>query len=424
MKRTSLPAFGALAFLIPVHGSAQQAVPSQSGWEAPVVLPASQLLPPADLAGPSFRVREQVPTDGYLAHFTIDSDFGVFTPAGVPAAQRCVREIEAIRALAAVSKGDLFAEGMKRSIEQPIDAVKNIVTDPGTTLQRAPETVGHFFHKVGSSISRGVGQIREGGGNESTPGGTAGRIGSGLLNAAGFDKARLETARQLGVDPYTDNARLNEEMDKVTWAFFAGGLPLRIGAAAASAGVALAATEMAGLPDEVYALTRSELAVRDKQMLAAMGLAADRIDSFQIHPQWSVSQQHRLALLLATFGDIPGRDTVFELALSTTSRDQSAFLLDALALLARRAQADGVGYSALRVFGRLPAALTADKSLEVPAPVDFVTWTEPVAHFAQREDVEATRKTLVHTGVLSSLAAQKLVLAGWQAVPIPYPSAK
>ena len=86
------------------------------------------------------------------------------------------------------------------------------------------------------------------------------------------------------MDPYSDNTRLQEEMDKVTWAFFAGGLPLRIGAAVASAGVAVAATNMVGIPEETYALTQAELALRDNKSLAAMGLKEEDIKAFQIQP--------------------------------------------------------------------------------------------------------------------------------------------
>jgi len=38
-----------------------------------------------------------------------------------------------------MSKSDLFAEGVKRSLEQPVDAVKNIVKDPvGSVPQSLP----------------------------------------------------------------------------------------------------------------------------------------------------------------------------------------------------------------------------------------------------------------------------------------------
>ncbi|RYD60655.1 MAG: hypothetical protein EOP83_18900, partial [Verrucomicrobiaceae bacterium] len=230
-------------------------------YETGVMLNASDLLPANLLRGPSYRVRDQVPTDGYMAHFTIDSNFGTFTAIGVPEAKRRISEAEGIHKLVETSKGDLFAEGLKRSVEQPIDAVKNIVKNPVESVKQAPKTVGHFFVKVGSGIGRGVtravDRVEESAKKDDHDAGqTAAEAGRGISTAAksvsGFDKAKLDTAKQLGVDPYSDNERLQEEMDKVTWAFFAGGLPLRIGAAVASAGVAVAATNMVGIPEDTY----------------------------------------------------------------------------------------------------------------------------------------------------------------------------
>ena len=74
------------------------------------------------------------------------------------------------------------------------------------------------------------------------------------------------------------------------------------------------------------------------------------------------------------------------------------------------------------MLGRLPGATTAAGELEVPAPVDYVTWTEEVAGFAQRDDLGTTPKVLVHTGTLSQAASAGLVAACWKTVSVAYPS--
>jgi hypothetical protein len=298
-----------------------------------------------------------------------------------------------------------------------VDAVKNIAQDPVNSLKRAPKTVGHFFSKVGASVERGAHRIKEGGADSGTPS----QVGNAAKNAAGFDKAKLDAAKQLGVDPYTDNARLQEEMDKVTWAFFAGGLPLRIGAAVVSAGVAVAATEMVGVPEETYALTQSELALRDQRSLAAMGLKEGDIKDFQIQPSLSTTRRHRIVKALEALPGAAGRGRVILLANSCETSDQADFLIEGLSVLARR-QLDGVAnYKELHVFGRLVGATTAAGTLEVPAPVDHVTWTEQVAAFATRDDLGALPKTLVHTGAFSDAATAGFNAAGWTLVATPYP---
>jgi len=421
-------------FLIPLASAALIAPafaqdPAAAAFEQGVVLQASSLLPAELLKGTSYRVRDQVVTDGYMAHFDIDTDFGTFEAIGVPQAKRRIVEAEAIRKLVETSKGDLFAEGMKRSITAPIDAVKNIAKDPVGTMKQAPKTVGHFFSKIGRSIETGARRANErmneaeaNGTDSATVAKEAGQgIGNAAKNAAGFDKAKLDTAKQLGVDPYSDNARLQEEMDKVTWAFFAGGLPLRIGAAVVSAGVAVAATNMVGIPEDTYALTQSELNVRDTGALIAMGVGDETIKAFQVNRFLSTTRRHRIATLLTALPKAKGRNDVVALAAACTTPEQADFLIAGLAILAQQQRSGAADYVSLKVIGRLPGATTATGELQVPAPVDHVTWTEEVAAFAKRDDLGEGPKVLVHTGKLSPAAAAGIAAAGWKAVAVAYP---
>ncbi len=395
-----------------------------AAFEQGVVMSAADLLPNDILQGSSYRVRDQVVTDGYMAHFEIDSDFGTFEAIGVPQAKRRIVEAEAIRKLVETSKGDLFAEGLKRSISQPIDAVKNIVKDPVKSVKQAPATVGHFFTKVGSAIGRGAGKVTDRAKSDE-PSPSAAEVGSSIgntaKNVAGFDKAKLDTAKQLGVDPYSDNPRLQEEMDKVTWAFFAGGLPLRVGAAVVSAGVIVAATNMVGIPDDTYALTQSELALRDGRSLAAMGISDEDIKTFQLYGPLSTTRRHRIVLALEALPKAKGRGSMIQSANACETADGAEFLISALAILAERQRAGAVEYVSLKVLGRLPGAITSSGNLEVPAPVDHVTWTAEVSNFVQRDDLGSAPKVLVHTGKLSPAATAGLSAAGWKEVAVGYP---
>ena len=398
---------------------------AQTGpYEQGVELKASNLLSAETLQGSSYRVRDQVPTDGYMAYFTIDSDFGTFEAMGVPQARKRIVEAEAIRKLVETSKGDLFAEGLKRSIGQPIDAVKNIVLNPVGSLKAAPKTVSHFFTKVGSAIGRAGGKMKdeaEGIEPAPTPAETGSRVGNAVKNAAGFDKAKLETAKQLGVDPYSDNARLREEMNKVTWVFFAGGLPLRVGAAVASAGLAVAATNMIGIPEDTYLLTESELALRDGRSLAAMSISDEDIKTFQLYGPLSTTRRHRIVIALETLPKTSGRGRVIQLANSLTTAEDADFLISGLAILAERQRSGAASYVSLHILGRLPGAITTTGDLEFPAPVDHVTWTEEVAGFANRDDLGTAPKVLVHTGDISPAAATGLQAAGCKTTAIAYP---
>ena len=406
--------FPFLLLLLAVSASAQIAAPVR--FETPAVLSAAALLGP-DAAGPSHRVREHVPTDGYMAHFTIDSDFGEIECIGLGQAKARIHELGAIRKLVDMSKSDLFAEGMKRSLEQPVDAVKNIVRDPVGSVAAVPKTVGHFFKKVGRSVSNAASNAKEHSETGEKPN-TAASVTRTTKGVIGFDSAKLECAKQLGVDPYTDNARLQSEIEKVSWAFFAGGLPLRVGAAVASGGasMALTATKVVGLPDEIYALTPSELALRNEQAMESMGVAENISRRFASNEALSITLRRSIIRSLLALGEAKNRAAVIEVAANCEERRQVEFLDQALMLLANRQQSGKSAYSALEVVGRLPCAVDATGVLQVAAPVDFLSWTPDVAEFAHRDDLVGRKPVLLLGGGASERTRTELRALGWTLV--------
>lgn len=406
--------------LICLLGLAAATSPS-GAFETPAMFRASEILPPALLAGPHHRVREYAAADGYLIHFTVDSDFGVYQCSGLSELRRRVSEIEAIAELVAVSKSDLFAEGLRKSVESPVNAVKNIAEDPGSALKQVPHSVGHFFSKVGSGIGNAARKAGEKDRSEqaSTPEKNLGRgLGKAIKGVAGFDKARLECARQLGIDPYTDNTRLQEEMEKVAWTFFAGGLPLKIGVSLASAGAsrAIGATEFVGLPEDLYQLTPSELDFRDRNSLKTIGITPEKTDALFANEAVPRSVRHSMINLLVEC-DIPGRAEIVDQILACDSVWRAHFLADALRLLRwRHRQSPYRGWS---VHGHLAVGLTADGAVEVPAPIDYVIWTPEVADFATRDDLGNLRRRLILQGNLSAETSAQLAANGWEVIPVP-----
>lgn len=391
--------------------------PVPTNVETPAVLSAASLLG-TEAAGPTYRVREQVPTDGYMAYFTIDSDFGQFECVGLYQEKNRIREMAAIQKLVEVSKSDLFAEGVKRSLEQPVEAVKKIAKDPVNAVTTAPKTVGHFFKKVGKSISNTATNIQErveSGDNS----GTGADISRGAKSVIGFDSAKLECAKQLGVDPYSDNERLQAEIEKVSWVFFSGGLPLRLGAAAISGGAsfALTATKMVGLPEEIYALTPSELAVRNQQAMESMGVEESVATRFAANEALSITLRRSIIRSLQALGDIKGRAGIIAVAADCENRRQAEFLNQALLLLARRQMALPATFVALEVSGRLPTAVDANGVLHVPAPVDYLSWTAEVAEFARRDDLLGRKPVLMLEGGASERTRTELAALGWSLTP-------
>ena len=90
-----------------------------------------------------------MPTDGFLATFTVRSDYGVFTARGPGMLEIRLSEVSGLRQLEAISKSDAFVEGLKASATEFGGQVKQIVTNPVETVKGIPEGVGRFFERIG-----------------------------------------------------------------------------------------------------------------------------------------------------------------------------------------------------------------------------------------------------------------------------------
>jgi hypothetical protein len=236
----------------------------------------------------------------------------------------------------------------------------------------------------------------------------------------GFDSAKLECAKQLGVDPYTDNERLQQEIEKVAWVFFAGGLPLRVGAAVASGGASLAltATKMVGLPEEIYALTPSEINLRNQQAMDTMKVPEKTNRKFCTNEALSITLRRSIIRSLLALEKIPGRSAIIQAAADCASRRQAEFLNQALMLLADRQASGQAAYTALEIIGRLPAALDATGTLHIPAPADYLSWTPEVAEFARRDDLLGRKPVLLLTGATSERTRNELTSLAWSVTPL------
>ncbi|MEE9295736.1 MAG: hypothetical protein V3W34_12340, partial [Phycisphaerae bacterium] len=96
-----LPACLILFFAAATPGASQT-------FEVPANRSAAQILPANLIAGPHYRVRDKVVSYGYMHHFTVDSDFGVFEVTGNGALRKLLREIRAIAGLKKVKQSKAY----------------------------------------------------------------------------------------------------------------------------------------------------------------------------------------------------------------------------------------------------------------------------------------------------------------------------
>ena len=127
---------------------------------------------------------------------------------------------------------------------------------------------------------------------------------------------------------------------------------------------------------------------------------------------FSLSVLAALVTDLEHLGGIQGRRDVVVLAATAGQEEEARFLASAVHLLARL-NVTGVPLREVAARGTV-IGITPGDALMVPAPVDYLAWTERVGHFAERSDLRAAaRRGLWLTGRISAPAQLGFSALGW-----------
>src|SRR5262249_11788505 len=270
-------------------GGAVRGAEAQPAFEAPPVFRASDLLPPEMLAGPLFRVDDRVPTDGLLGHYTLRSSLGVFVAPGRELLRIRIAELPAIQHLEATSQTDVFLSAAANAATKPLEAAADIIQNPVRPVDAIPAGVSRFFDRVelgAEKITQAASDPSQSGQAKAQE--TAQRIGSATITALGFEQARRQLAKGLGVDPYTTNPVLAQKLTDVAWVSFSGRLGVNL-LVSVFVPASMALTGTSFTHDLVYDTPSADLVVLNKQKVLAMGASEAQAQALLANRWFSLS---------------------------------------------------------------------------------------------------------------------------------------
>lgn len=407
MKRAVL-----LAALVAL-ASATVAQSQSGGFEKPPVLTAADAAPPNLVKGSGFRIADRVPTDGLTTLFTLKADVGTTEVHGVETLALRVSELPALRELGKASKTATFTNALADAAKRPVKAAVQIVQHPVDTVKGIPSGLGRFFDRVGSGTERlydAATDSSKSGSQRSEQ--MAKSTGQLTMDALGYEQELRKLSKQLGVDPYTTNLALAKKLDEFAKVAFYGrvGLNTLISVAVPAS---LAITATSATRDLIYDTPRGDLIVRNEEALRAMGVGDDPIRKLQAAKGFTLSLQTELVAQLAKLNGVTGRPAVVALAGTATTSDQALFLVRGVRILAKQHAAQPI--AEINAVGTVFAS-GKDGSLLVPGAVDYVSWTEKLARFANRKDLAAAQRSVMITGRMSPLAKKNFAALGWRVV--------
>ena len=393
-------------------------------YETPPILKGVDLAPKdVPLKGDNYAVDAEVVTDGFLATYTIRSDFGKIEARGPGVLKMRLIEVQALARLKDMEKLDIFVDSLKKSASVIGGAVINVVTNPVEVVKSVPAGVGRFLERTSRQAKTAYQKLGDVSQNKDAGAPKGAEAGSTTQNVAvaagmaaglatrdilGYDEKRREMARQLGVDPYTTNPLLKKELDDVAWAAFAGGLGVDVLASKVPGSKLIQSSSL--VSDWIYTKPPGDLKVWMEKALKDIGVGQETIDLFLRQKYWTLTTQTALVKALQKLDGVDGRVQVLDTAVTAENEDQARFLAVGISMLAR--EHETTAFKA--ILDGKPVGMTHKGRAIATMPVDYVCWIERVADFANREDLISHRPIIVLTGRLSPRALSEMKKVGWE----------
>jgi hypothetical protein len=349
------------------------AVADETSYELETTLKARELLPPELLRGPHHVVEEEVRSDGFVHVYTVSSDFGRYEVRGEAALRERVREIEAMAALQESRRSEAFAAAAERAGAQPASGAGPVGV-AGLPIGAAP-----------AATERAVLDV---------------------------EAMRRRIAAELGIDPYTRNEELRNELAQHAWVAAAGGMAsMRVPGAGAEDAAAVAP---AGRVDELLRdWSADDLEALNRIELAAMGVGKPLREEFLSHPSYSPRTGTVLVEALSALEGTDDREAFIEAAVEADSEDDALAFQRMAELIRGYGEETGGVQKITTVDGRV-AAFAADGTLVVPVLSDHAVWTERVATFTESmaratgDDPAVVRTRFLVSGSISSRARSEI----------------
>jgi hypothetical protein len=459
----------------PAFAAPAETVAASAYDEVPLLLSAAEVLPPELREGACFRVWDRVENDGYLNHYVVDSDFGVFDATSTADLRGLVGEIVALAELEDVSRAEAFAGAVQNTVRAPVETARVIADEPVETLKRVPGGVGRYFKRTARRARNLVEDVHEeyqerkadkaekaeneaaeaaaesaaaegehapepvaGGTDDSAdPQGDeaeedeegeddnsladearqeAGRFATRKL---GYRRERRRLARELGVDPYSDNEVLNKELDRVAKAAAAGGLAVRF----SGLGLPFFIYDMREVSNLVWLTKPLDLRLRNEKLLREeLGLAREEIDPLYENRALSPTLITALVEALVALDGVGERKLFVDAAVAADSRDLAAFIVR-IAVFHSRVHRSGRRVDRFEETAVVPLAWMADGSRVLAMAVDHLAWTEEVAGlFEAGAAARAANywpspvRRVVLEGTASARTERVLAERGWELV--------
>jgi hypothetical protein len=402
MSYRTLASTACLAALAVAGGAAA------ADYEAAKNRAVKDVLPPAVAAGADYTVLNPVVADGYMYRYKVKSPYTVFDVTGTGALRKLEREIWAIGQLKQVTKSEAFLRSLKDQAGKPLVFAKDVITKPAETLTGIPMGVGRLFSNATTALTNTKDPSQDSNAKE-------------VLLVGSFKR---DYASRFDVDPYSSNAVLQEELDKIgkaaafgSWTASAAMIPI-----SGTASTVITATSLSKSFNNILATEPpSRIRVVNEEKLGQMGIASEVAKRYLDHQVFTPRHDLILVDSLHRLGTATGREAYLEAATVAANEVEANFFVNMAQILRGYHEKQGP-ITGITMVGPLTVAQTKAGTAVIPFALDYGVWTANADKLSQELKTKyrapgfnGTFEVWV-TGAVSARGKQQLQARGFTVV--------
>lgn len=338
---------------------AEDTVLATNEYETPGPVNAKDFLPKSAFAGKRFFVERTAQNNGLQNTYRIRAGAEEYEATGSAATMQLLQELKAINQLRQISTTEAFSRGLKQSAKGTYQTGKQIVRDPVGAVKKVPQGASKFFGKVKGFFS----EDGDDDGQKSSP-------GEAIKGFLGIDEEKRKLAARLGVDVYSRNQALQDELDRVAKATAGGGLAFDIGTLPIG-GAAGAGLTLIGIDQTVDSLLKESspdsLRKWNEQNLLKLGASRDLVVQFLNHPWYSLRQA---TIITASLSKVETNPDFFLESANKALTEQDARYFEQVAQLLAAYSQKVAPLQSLRLQDGLLCAMDRNGVLIVPVSLD------------------------------------------------------
>jgi hypothetical protein len=370
-----------------------------------MTLSAASILPAELLKGKNYTIEDTVYNDGLINTYTLSTSYGPTTVQSTDQLLVRINELRAMTVMEEMDRKNVFGDAVVRGVKAPVQTVVELVKDPAGTGKGIVEGTGRFFSNIGNAFTSEDP-------SQDNP----------VKVALGYDVAKRQFAFEFGIDPYTTYEPVVEQLGKIARAATAGGLAPKAVLAAVDSGVATG-LRISGTAKAMKELVRdkspAELQTINGQKLMEMGVPADLTESFLHNYAYNPQEKTLLVGELAEMRGVKGRAVFIRRAAAVHEHSMAVnFRTMAQMMGGYHAKVTPV-LEIINIDGTLHM-LTAAKAVVLPAPVDYLFWTDRLTQKIVRLDEKIAGlqlsggKEVWVTGRIDGEAQEVMSAGGWK----------